>query len=267
VATVFVLGAKSPISSLRFWGLTGRLHPLYMESDVTQSALFYKLWAWGDKNRKQLLYGVVALVVLLIAIAFWLAHQNETQNDANDALSKLTSRQTSSSTPAASPDSLLKVASDYAGTEAAQRALLLAATDLFAAGKYDEAQTQFQKFLQQYAGSPLAAQAALGMAASYDAQNKTNDAVTAYQGVVDRYQTQNVAPQARLALARLQAAQGKVKEARNNLEELSRSNPGTITSQAGLMLQELNAAHPELEPTNKPVTVTAPAIKLETPAK
>jgi hypothetical protein len=57
-----------------------------MESDVTQSALFYKLWAWGEKNKKQLLCGIVAVVVVGLGIAFWLVHQNEKQNDANDAL-------------------------------------------------------------------------------------------------------------------------------------------------------------------------------------
>jgi TolA-binding protein len=238
-----------------------------MESDVTQSALFYKLWAWGDKNKKQLLWGLAALVVLGIGIAFWLAHQSETQNDANDALSKLTSRGLSAATPAATPEALLKVAADYPGTEAGQRALLLSAGDLFTAGKYDEAQGQFQKFLQQYSGSPFTAQAALGVAACYDAQGKTNDAISGYQGVADRYQGQNVAPQAKLALARLLEGQGKFKEARASLEEITRTYPGTINSEAALRLQELNAAHPEVieAATNRPAAPAAPTINLKNP--
>jgi len=237
-----------------------------MESDVTQSALFYKLWAWGDKNKKQLLWGLVALVAAGIVIAFWLAHQSEKQNDANDALSKLTSRGFSPATPVATPEALLKVASDYSDTDAGQRALLLAAADLFAAGKYDEAQAQFQKFQQQYGSSPLVPQAALGVAACYDAQGKTNDAVSGYQVVADRYQTQNVAPQAKLALARLLEAQGNFKEARLNLEEITRTYPGTVNSEAAMRLQQLNAAHPEvLETTNRPASTAAPAINLKKP--
>src|SRR5206468_3310105 len=133
----------------------------FMESDVTQSAVLYKLWAWGDKNKKQLLYGVIALVVVGIIVAFWMAHKSETQNDANYALSKLTSRTGPSAATEPTPEALLKITTDYPDTDAAQRALLLAAGDLFAEGKYDAAQTQFQKFVQQYNSSPWVAQAAL----------------------------------------------------------------------------------------------------------
>jgi TolA-binding protein len=231
-----------------------------MESDITQSELFAKLWVWGDKNKKQLLYGLIALAVVGMVVAFWLAHQNEKQNDANDALSQLTSRGFSPSASATTPQELLKIATDYPDTDAAQRALLLAAGDLFASGKYDEAQAQFQKFQQQYNSSPLVPQAALGVAACYDALGKTNDAVDAYQNIVDRYQTQNVFLQAKLSLANLLEAQGKFKEAKTHLEDLTRSYPGTISSEAASRLHDLSAAHPELMATNAPRAVIAPGI-------
>jgi predicted negative regulator of RcsB-dependent stress response len=240
--------------------------PVYMESDLTESALFYKLWAWGDKNRKQLLYGLIAIVVGGIIVAFWLAHAHEKQKDANSALVALTSRNVGISGASASPEALLKVNSDYPDTDAGQRALLLAAGDLFAAGKYDEAMTQFNKFLKDYNNSPLAAQAALGVAACYDATGKTNDAATGYQGVIDRYPTQNVVAQARLRLGVLLEAQGKFRDARNTLEDLARNFSGTMIGSEGIeRLQELNAAHPEAQPapsaammTPKIPTLTAP---------
>jgi predicted negative regulator of RcsB-dependent stress response len=228
-----------------------------MESDVTQSALFYKTWAWADKNRKQILYGLIGLAVVGAILAFYLAHASEKRNDANNALSKLTAGSVVPNAPQPTPDALLKIASDYPGTEAAQRALLLAAGDLFAAGNYDAALTQFQNFVQKYNGSPLIAQAALGVASCYDALGKTNDAVSSYQSVADRYALQNVAPQAKLGLARLLEAQGKFKEARTQLEEVSRSYPGTISSEAVARLQELLAAHPELNaPVNPPASAS-----------
>jgi predicted negative regulator of RcsB-dependent stress response len=250
-----------------------------MDTDVTQSALFYKLWAWGDKNKKQLLYGLIAVVVVGIVVAFWLAHKSESQNDANYALSKLTSHASVPNVPEPTPDALLKVASDYPNTDAAQRALLLGAADLFASGKYDVAQAQFQKFLKDYNNSPYAAQAALGVASCYDAQGKTNDAESGYDAVINRYPSQNVVPQARLGMARLLEAQGKFKEARTELEELTRSYPGTISSEAATRLQELNVAHPEVKPTAAlpqamtpaispaaPTTTVAPAAPMVTPA-
>jgi len=237
-----------------------------MESDLTQSELFAKLWAWGDKNKKQLLWGLIALVVVGVIIAFWMAHKSETQNDANYALSKVTSRTVVPGTPEPTPDALLKVASDYPDTDAAQRALLLAAGDLFTQGKYDVAQAQFQKFIQQYNDSAFAGQAALGVAACYDAEGKTSDAVSAYDGVINRYQSQNVVPQAKLSMARLLEGQGKFKDARSALEELARGYPGTIGSEAAMRLQELNAAHPELQPTNALPQMTTPTVRPAVPA-
>ncbi len=237
-----------------------------MESDVTQSKAFLTLWAWADKNKKQLVRGLIALVVLAIVVAFWLAHQSETQNDANDALSRLTTEGTVPGGIPPTADSLLKVSNDYSSTPAGQRALLLAAGDLFTAGKYDDAQGQFQKFIKDYNDSKFISQAALGVAACMDAQGKTNDAVAAYQSVIDRYPTDNVIPQAKLALGRLLEAQGKFKEAKNNFEDVARTYPGTANSEALTRLQHLITAHPELIPTNAPAaaapaTPAAPVIK------
>jgi predicted negative regulator of RcsB-dependent stress response len=240
-----------------------------MESDLTESALFYKLWAWGDKNRKQLLYGLIVLVVAGIVVAFWFAHGTEKQKDANSALAALTSRNVTTPNGAPASDALLKVNADYPDTDAGQRALLLAAGDLFVAGKYDEAMAQFNKFLKDYNSSPLAAQAALGVAACYDASGKTNDAISGYQGVIDRYPAQNVVAQAKLRLGILLEAQGKYRDARNALEDLARSIPpnSMIGSEGISRLQELNAAHPEAQPApsamvapNVPTLTATPAV-------
>jgi predicted negative regulator of RcsB-dependent stress response len=235
-----------------------------MESDVTQSAIFYKLWAWGDKNKKQLLWGLIAVAVIGVIVAFWLAHKNETQNDANYALSRLTNRM-SPTTPEATPDDLLKLAADYPGTDAAQRAQLLAASDLFVQGKYDVAQGQFQKFIQDHNSSPLVSEAALGIAACQDAQGKTAEAYSSYDSVANRYPGQPVVAQAKLAMARLLEAQGKFKEARTTLEDLSHTMAGAMSSEAMVRLQELNAAHPELQPTNTLPQTTAPLMKPVSP--
>jgi TolA-binding protein len=236
-----------------------------MESDLTQSALLYKLWAWSDKNKKQLLWGFVAVVLVGLGIAFWFAHQTSVQNDANDALSQLPTRGVTSAAPPATADAFLKVAADYSGTDAAQRALLLAAASLFDDAKYDEALARFQQFLKDDSDSPFAGQAALGVASCYDAQNKTNDAASAYQGVIDRYPSQNVVPQAKLALARLLEGQGKFSEARTDLEEIIRTFPGAVGSEAAAHLQELNSAHPELQATNRPASPAMPSLNLKKP--
>jgi len=241
-----------------------------MDADVTQSKAFLTLWAWADKNKKQLMWAVIALVAVGLGIAFWLAHQSESQNDANDALSQLISPADLPGGTQPTADSLLKLANDYSGTAAGQRALLLAAGDLFAAGKYDDAQGQFQKFIRDYSDSKLVSQAALGVAACYDAEGKTSDAIAAYQSVVDRYPNDNLTPQAKLALGRLLEAQGKFKEAKNNFEDVARNYPGTTgNSEAITHLQKLLTEHPELMPVSSqtpppPAAVVTPAVKPST---
>ncbi|HLX68186.1 MAG TPA: tetratricopeptide repeat protein, partial [Verrucomicrobiae bacterium] len=148
-----------------------------MESDVTQPPLMDKLWVWGDAHKKQLLIALAAVLVVGLGIAFWLTHQSQQQINANDALSKLAVQAILPSASAPSAGALLKVAADFPGTDAAQRAILLGASELFAQGKYDEALGQFQRFLQEHGDSPFAGQAALGVAASMEAQGRTQDAI------------------------------------------------------------------------------------------
>lgn len=230
-----------------------------MESDVTQSALFYKLWAWGDAHKKQLLLGLLAVIIVGVGIAFWFAHQTQAQTDANDALSTLVAHTVSPTAPAPTPNAFLKVTTDYPNSDAGQRALLLGASDLYAQGKYDEARGEFQRFLQQYSDSRFVGEAALGVAACMDAQSMTNDAIAAYRNVADHYQQDwNVAPDAKLALARLFLGQGNLADAKGQLQDILRDYPGQVSAEASRRLQELIMAHPELMPPTAPPPQAAP---------
>jgi TolA-binding protein len=237
-----------------------------MESDVTQSVFFDRAWAWADTHKKQLLAGGIAIVAAGVIIALWVAHQSAEQNEANFALSKLLTRGLTPNAPETSPDAFLKVAAEFPGTDAAARAQLLGAGELFAAGKYPEAQAQFQKFLQEHSDSSLAAQAALGVAASQDSQGKTNEAIESYRGVAGRYSgNPSVVGQAKLSLARLLEAQGKLQDARTAYEEVARlfGYYSSMGSEAARRFEALTAAHPELVSTNRPTA--PPAIPLLNP--
>lgn len=224
-----------------------------MDSDVTQSATFYKLWDWGEMHKKQLLIGLIVVVVVGLGIAYYFVHQGQQQENANDALSKLMVR-TSPNAPETSPEAFLKVAAEYPDTDAGQRALLLGASALFTQGNYDEARAQFQRFLQAHSDSPFAAEAALGVATCLEAQGKTDDAITSYRNVAEHYQTPNVVPQAKLALARLDESQGKLQDARSQLEDVVRTYAPPIGTEARNRLEQLLTAHPELMATNAPAT-------------
>jgi tetratricopeptide (TPR) repeat protein len=217
-----------------------------MESDVTQSAGFYKLWAWFETNKKQVTWGSFAIVVLGLLSWYFVYQQDEKEINASEALANI-SLMTAPGARAENPGQYLSVAANYPKSSAAARALLLAAGSLFVDGKYPEAQAQFQRFLREHRESPFVGQAMLGIAACLDAEGKTEEAIAAYQSLIQRHPSDNVVPQAKFAEARLLEAQNKPEQARNLFEEVARSDPyGSIGSEAGIRLEELRLKHPEL---------------------
>jgi predicted negative regulator of RcsB-dependent stress response len=227
-----------------------------MESDAAQGALFFKFWKWADAQKKPILWGGIIAVVVLIAVGLFAWNRLNTEKKASEALSKVTLR--TQGQPPSSAQDVLKVASDYAGTDAGGRALLLAGERLFAGGKYAEAKDQFDKFLRDHKESAFAGQAMYGVAASLAAQNKTNEAIAAFKNIVDRQPNETVAMQAKLSLARLYESSGKLEQARDLYKELARPDLGMLGSEANMRFEDLISAHPNLIPapetsTNAPV--------------
>jgi predicted negative regulator of RcsB-dependent stress response len=222
-----------------------------MESDVAQLSIADRLLAWFEMHRKPVLRGSIVVVVLGVGIGFFIWQQNDRQARASEALSRITSVGLTATELSATPGALLKVATEYRKTDAAARALLLAGGDLYAQGKYAEAEAQFGRFLREYRDSPFADQALLGVAACLDARGKTPEAIVAYNDIVQHHSTDNVAPPAKLALAWLYEKQAKLEQARDFYLELSRGPYGSISSEAGIHLEALFAKHPELLPSGR----------------
>jgi len=247
-----------------------------MESDVTQTAGFYKLWAWFETNKKQVTWGTLAVIALGLIGWYVMWQQGEKELKASEALANISvSRSMGAGPRAQNPDEYLKVVASYPKSSAAARALLRAAGSLFVEGKYSEAQAQFQRFAREYRDSPFMGQAMLGIAACLDAQGKTEEAIAAYRSLIDHHPGENIIPQARFALARLYEAQNKPELARPLFEDVARGDPyGSLGSEAGMRLEELKVKNPNLfapppsalMPAPAPV-VSPPGITVSTNAK
>ena len=224
-----------------------------MSTDIT-AATEVHLLNWFDKNRARLvqLGGLLAVGALIIGYYFW--HKQQSEAAASEAVSKI------GSGPYAAEE-YLKIATEHPSAPAAQRAVVLAAGEYFAAGKFAEAQTQFERVTKDFAEGPFRIQATLGIAASLDAQGKADEAATRYSDLIQRYPTDPAATQARSALARVYEAQGKFTDALAIYQELARTESYTSFGlEAGVRLQALLAAHPELLPkTPAPTATLAPA--------
>lgn len=228
-----------------------------MDSEVSQSAAYYKILAWFEVNKTRLVYAAVAALLVAVVVWFFLWRSDQRKLHAGQALSDVFVPQATGRAVGADPvKGYLEVAAKYPDSRPAAQAVLLAGAALFEQGKFAEAQAQFESFTRENRGSPLIPQAALGIAASLDAQGKTDAAVAAYKDLLDRYPSENFVPQVRYALARLYQDKGDFKLAFQNYQDIQRIDPyGQIGSEAGLRIEELKAKHPELSP---PITNAAP---------
>jgi predicted negative regulator of RcsB-dependent stress response len=240
-----------------------------MSSEIAQSSEFYKLVAWVDANRKRIAWigGIIVAVVLAVSFYFWNKDQQEVK--AAQALSALELRNSSSPGDAAVADGYLKLAAENPNTAAAARALLTGAGLLFDAGKFKEAQAQFEKFLSDYSDNPLSAQAALGVAASLEAKGSIADAITRYSEVIQRHPNDPSVNQAKVALARLYVTQNKPEQAFKIYDELARNggmNSGdSWSAEAAIQREELLDKYPNLRPPAPKPAAVAPAVSPAAP--
>jgi predicted negative regulator of RcsB-dependent stress response len=225
-----------------------------MDSETPQSSRFYEFLAWAELNKKNLAIGAAAFVALLFGYFLYQWHANEQETAANQALSAIRSTPSAAAMlPEPKAQEYLKVANEFPGTGAGERALLMGAADLYAQGKYPEAQAQFERFLKIYNGSALAPQADYGVAACLDALNKVDEALAKYQAVIARYPSESVAGQAKLAIGRLYEVKNQPELALKTYEDLTKGSVPSAWSQEARTLREtLLQNHPNLAPTNAP---------------
>ena len=227
-----------------------------MELQEAPAAYLFKLWPWIEANRIRVIWGGGIIVVAAGLISFYSWQRDQKEITAGKALTQLMTSIPRNATASQQADLYLKIATDYQGTSAAQRALLQGAAMLFAAGRYADAQMQFQKFLNAYPGSFFAAQADLGVATSLDAQGKTDVAAGVYQRIINTYSDAMAANSARFGLAQIDEHQGKLTDAMNLYEDIMRAMPNSsLSSEAGMRAMELKM---KLQPASSSTTPAAP---------
>jgi len=235
-----------------------------MDKDVTQSADFYRLVAWLDANRKQVITVTVAVLAVAAIVGGYIMYKQAHEDAAAEALSLLkvpAYAQEGVTVTAADALPFMGLARDYDGTHAAARALLVAGGIYFDAGKFDQAQAAFDQFTREYPDDPLISQALVGVASSLEAQGKLADATSHFDDLVKRHQADSTTPQAKSALARLYEAQNKPELAMQYYEELARANNNdTWSSEAGIQLQELLAKYPNLRKAPAAAPAGAPTM-------
>jgi TolA-binding protein len=229
-----------------------------MQTQETTTDYLFKLWPWFEANAKRLAFGAALALIAVFIYSFYSYRQSQHEIAAGEALT-----QAAMSGGGGLAEACLKVATDYSGTAAGQRALMQGATALFTAGQYADAQAQFQKFLDAYPDNFFAPQAALGIAASLDAQGKTDQAIGAYQKAAGMTANGTVAADAKFALARIDETQGKSADAMKLYAEVARGYPNTsISSEAARRAMELKIKSPAAAVAPAPTPATSVPFNL-----
>lgn len=203
---------------------------------------------WFELNRRPVLVAVGLVCAAIVGIMVVRARQQASARDA--------SAQLLAALPAGAPgqppapldaQKLLQISQKFSGTPSATQARLLAAGQLFADGKFAEAQGQFSGLEDAAPDNPYLGIALLGVAASLDAQGKTAEATTAYDRVISLFPNDAPAQQARLAKSRL-IESSQPPQALALLDDVLRNEFALGYQQiAGAARARLLAGHPELD--------------------
>lgn len=223
-----------------------------MQAQDATTVYLLKLWPWFEENKKAVIAG--AAIVIVIVAFFWFSSVQHAQKEiaAGQAITSLVVSQGGESA-----DAYLKIASDFSGTIAAQRATLQAATMLFDQGNYADAQAQFLQFLDANPGSVFYTQALLGNAACLAAQGKTDLAFTAYQRVISSATAAPEVNAAKFALAGIEESQGHYNDALSYYEDVASADlTGALGDEARQRVMELRTGQG-----------AAPSVSTTTPLK
>jgi predicted negative regulator of RcsB-dependent stress response len=238
-----------------------------MQTQDAPAEIIFKLWPWLEANKNRLIAAGAAALVLWGIYYFITSQHEQREVDAGQALTMLLVNPDANASSGQIADAFAKLAAQYPGTAAGQRAQLQAGAAMFNAGKYPDAQAQFQKYLEAGSGGTLAATAQLGVAASLEAQNKLDLAISAYQKVMSVYSGSSSVLPAEFALGRIAEQQNKLTEAVSHYETVARASQGGSLAQEAMMRAseiktKLAAAAPKpaaaAATTAQPAAVAAP---------
>jgi predicted negative regulator of RcsB-dependent stress response len=222
-----------------------------MQAQDAATIYIFKLWPWIEANKKRILIAVGIIIAAIFIFSFVSWHRGKGEVDAGQALTAALI----SSDGSKLADACLKIAADHPSTLAGHRALLQAAAAMFDAGRYADAQAQFQNYLDAHPDGAFSGQASLGVAACLDSQGNSDLAVSAYQRAIGNLSDAEGTGVAKLAIARIYETQGKLNDALALYGEVIHANPNNaIGSEASVRAMELKS-----KPSTGAVSSPSPA--------
>ena len=188
---------------------------------------------------------VIAVVVLLLAILAYGAYRFINARQEAAAAAMLSTAKTAAD--------YQKVIVEHPGSNAAPTAALLLAAEQRKEGKFAEANTTLQTFIDRFPDHQLVTTAQMAIAANFDSLGRPDDALETYKRIAADHSKSFNAPLAMISQIPLLKAKGQVDEARRVAETVMTQYRDTFaSSEAQRYLKSLKPAAP-------PAAAAAPA--------
>ena len=195
---------------------------------------------WFELYHKQITWGVVAVVAIVVGVWFYSRSQSLKSERAERAY--LTAQQSIPGNMPLAESDLRKVISRYSGTPAAMQAQLTLARALYDEGKYQQGIDALKQGMPSLSKSKDFESAGhLLMAAGYEQMKRFVDAAAEYglAAKADRFDQDRQRHESSEARAYFQA--GRVDMAKQIWTRLAADSKGTVAGEARVRLGELEA--------------------------
>jgi len=190
--------------------------PSLLRPAIDQSLVMSDSDLFWQEHWKKFVWGLVGLVLLILAVGAWKFRTAATLSSAEALYST-----------ASGADGWREVVQKYPGTVPAGNAQVRLAESFREAGDVASASGELENLLASQPEHPLAGAAWLTLGELRQMQNNPDGALEAFRTASSRYKASYAAPLALLAEANLLKTRGSVGEARAVLQSVGSLHPGT----------------------------------------
>ena len=197
--------------------------------DENSAALTFeeKLHRFWKGNSQMVIAGCVMVLLVILAIGGWDLYQDRREKGIENDYAAATT-----------PEKLGAFAAANPGHELAGLALLRLADDAYSAGRFAEAQTNYDKAAAVLKSGPFAARAQVGAAVSQLDLGKTAEGEAALKRIsADASQLTGIRAEATYHLARLAMDAGRVADVSKLSDQLMQIDPASPWTQRALALR------------------------------
>jgi len=187
--------------------------------------IYFKSVDFIKQNSSKFTTGLIALIVIIALVILFVRSKRTAELNASEELAKANAKIAQGELQQAI-DILLNMSDNYSGTNSASKGIYLLALTYFQKGEYENALSNFQKYLDNIGSDPILNSAAYsGIGACLEQQGKFLEAAQSYEKGATKFSDHFNAPQQLMDAGRCYTRTNRVVEARQCYEVILEKYP------------------------------------------